>query len=135
MKVAKARVRSDQLVLLATLRRIEIEKRRKEMSPKQIKLERRNRKKLQSICKMFVDDEAEETDGEDSDEGDYDKLVQSLQPLDSFGKPYLVPVNKLRKNPRLFRIASDEYDELLPIEKKIVRRQVRNYHRMRTHKF
>lgn len=134
--IMKVKVRSDKLVVLAALRRIEIERRKKEMSPRQLKLERKERKRLRSLCKGFFDEEAEESDGEcDSDEDDYFERIRTLQPLDSLGKPYMVPVNKFRKNPRFFRVSSDEYDVLLPVEKKIVRRRVRLYHKLLTSKY
>ncbi len=141
MKVTKSRVRSDKLVVSAALRRIEITRRemlaRKNMSPEQRRLAKRRRKKTKALAKPFIDGEAEETDDEGLDDNELYELLlrEALRPVDSFGRPFLVPVNKKRKNPRFFRVVSDEYDKLLPVERRIVRRQVREYYNLLTSKY
>jgi hypothetical protein len=104
------------------------EKRRRRRLTNQNKSdEREARRKVRRLAKVFIDDEAEESDCEDTENEVCEDGLHSIflddRILDSRGKAYVQPAGNTG---RLHKIVSHEFFSLLPSQKRtIVAREVR----------
>jgi hypothetical protein len=109
---------------IAEMEREKEKKRLRSMSPREIKGERRARRRIKARARQFVDDEAEESEGEVEDpepaEEGFEEGVGFPRFLNSKGEPFVC-----LRGRRLVKILSSEYYDLNEWEKRRVKRRER----------
>lgn len=103
------------------------------LSEEEIQRERLEKVALGDCVRLFIDDEAVETDDELDDlvaEAGFYLACKDMLPLDSHGRPF---VRVLRGCQRLFKVNSIEFNDLTRVEKGCVLRQTNAYYRYTMH--